>query len=90
MWSQEAHELYTRATVAIRTEGRGSALRVLSQAAMANPRDENAWLLLSTIVDDREKQRYCLDRVLAINPRCPAARHRVEWLKGVSDELTRS
>jgi endonuclease YncB( thermonuclease family) len=34
----------------------------------ANPRSETAWLWLSAIVDDPDKERDCLERVLRINP----------------------
>lgn len=50
--------------------GRG----LLSQAVTQNPQDEMAWLWLSSVVDDNERQLDCLKRVLEINPYNHAAR----------------
>ena len=33
-----------------------------------NPDDENAWLWLAKCVTDSEQKRYCLEKVLKINP----------------------
>ena len=33
-----------------------------------NPRDENAWLWMSGCVAEAEQKRYCLEKVLKINP----------------------
>jgi hypothetical protein len=33
-----------------------------------NPRDENAWLWMSGCVTEAEQKRYCLEKVLKINP----------------------
>jgi len=46
-----------------------------------DPRDAEAWLILSEIVDDREKKIECLERVLAIVPEHPLARDRLRVLK---------
>jgi hypothetical protein len=42
--------------------------QVLRHAAFANSPHEVDWLLYAAILTDATKQRYCLERALAINP----------------------
>jgi hypothetical protein len=42
--------------------------RLLVEIIRANPNDELAWLYLATVIDDPEKKRECIERVLKINP----------------------
>lgn len=49
--------------------GRGqAAVPVLREIIQENPADENAWLWLAECMDDVEHKRFCLQRVLTINP----------------------
>jgi tetratricopeptide (TPR) repeat protein len=50
------------------------ARRSIKQALRLNPKNENAWLWLSGVVESDEQRRTCLDRALAINPNNKAAR----------------
>lgn len=47
--------------------------RLLSEAVRQNPQDEIAWLGLAVCIDDPAKKKYCLQKVLAINPNNEAA-----------------
>jgi hypothetical protein len=57
-----------------RQGARDRAYRLLSQMLRTQPRYAPAWLWLSGLVDDPERQRECLERALALDPRCEAAR----------------
>jgi tetratricopeptide (TPR) repeat protein len=56
-----------------RQGARDRAYRLLSQMLRTQPRYAPAWLWLSGLVDDPERQRECLERALALDPRCEAA-----------------
>ncbi len=53
---------------AIQSGDRGAARKHLFRAIGADPWNEQAWLWLSTVVDDPDKQRECLERALRIDP----------------------
>jgi hypothetical protein len=57
-----------RAREAIQRGDKTTSQWLLYQAVRQNPGNETAWLWLSTIVDDPQKEKDCLERVLAINP----------------------
>lgn len=59
---------------ALRGGDRASARGLLLAAARAAPADPQAWLWLAGALDDREQQRYCLERALALDPTLAAAR----------------
>jgi ferric-dicitrate binding protein FerR (iron transport regulator) len=48
----------------------------------SNPHSEAAWLWMSTIVDDPEQERACLEKVLEINPNDERAQRRWFELQG--------
>lgn len=58
---------------AIKAGNKQIGQQLLAQALQADPNNEQAWLWMSTVVDE-EKRKYCIDRVLAINPNNPTAR----------------
>jgi len=47
---------------------RQESMRVLREVIRANPRSEQAWLLLAKIVPETDKKIYCFERVLKLNP----------------------
>src|SRR6185295_11071784 len=49
------------------------AYDLLGRAVQLEPHSEQAWLWLSGAVDSAAERRYCLERVLAINPHNAAA-----------------
>jgi hypothetical protein len=51
------------------------ALRFLREALLLDAQNANAWLWMSAMVDDPEKQRHCLKMVLEIEPDNKAARN---------------
>ncbi len=51
-----------------------AAIPILREIIQGNPQDENAWLWLYACVDQIEQKKYCLERVLVINPGHQGAR----------------
>jgi hypothetical protein len=69
-----ADELVREGGAALRGGDRERARRLLAQAVRAEPRNEQAWLLLAGAVTDPEQRRSCLERVLRLNPEHQIAR----------------
>ena len=73
-----AEQLVHVGVSAYHAQDRMRAFEALSAALMLNPRHEVAWLWLSGVVLGHEERRYCLERVLEINPEHTAARRALE------------
>jgi hypothetical protein len=57
--------------LAVTTANKGDknkAMEYLKQAIASNVRDVDAWLVLSALVDQEDRKRQCLNRVLALDP----------------------
>jgi len=63
-----------RAREAIARGDREMARRLLVDVLYEQPNSEAAWMTLSTVVDQPDRKRDCLERVLRINPNNEAAR----------------
>lgn len=61
-------QILLQAHDAIQRKDKKAAQRLLYQAIKQYPKSETAWLWLSALVDDPEKERQCLLKVLEINP----------------------
>ncbi|HEY1015898.1 MAG TPA: hypothetical protein VGE07_24530, partial [Herpetosiphonaceae bacterium] len=61
-------ELLRRGKQAVLANDYPLARQLLSAVVQREPRNEQGWLWLSGVVDDSSRMRYCLQRVLAINP----------------------
>lgn len=66
--------LTQKGIAALKQGNRSEAYRFLVAAAQKNPRDEMAWLGLAACLDDPGKKRFCLQKVLSINPENTTAR----------------
>src|SRR3972149_8224123 len=75
----EADEIQ-RATALIRSGRPEEARPILARLIQASPHSEDAWLLLSMTVKDRQKQMDCLRQVLRINPDHHLAKSRLARL----------
>jgi len=64
--------------------------RLLAQALQADPRNIQAWLWMSQVVDTDEQRRECLQRVLAIQPQNQAARARLAQIEARATAHTAS
>jgi tetratricopeptide (TPR) repeat protein len=68
-----SEELVRAGGAALKAGERERARQLLAQAVRANPRSEQAWLLLAGAVSDPDQRRSCLERVLKLNPDHPIA-----------------
>jgi hypothetical protein len=66
--SQPDIDTIKQAQELIRSKELSKAQRLLVEYIKKNPHSEQAWLVLSSAVDDPRKQIECLQRVLRINP----------------------
>ncbi len=73
-------ELLRQGKAAVRANDYPTARRLLSQVVQRDPRNEQAWLWLSGTLEDSERMRYCLQRVLQLNPHNQAAAAALEDL----------
>lgn len=63
-----------QAIEAIQAGQKAQGLTILAKLVNQEPHNERAWLWLASCVDEPEKKRYCLQRVLEINPSSAAGR----------------
>jgi len=61
-------ELLKQANELIKAGDKQQAKRILTELVKQEPNNEGAWFWLSTCLSDRAQIRYCLHRVLEINP----------------------
>lgn len=61
-------ELLRQGKQAANDHDNAQARRLLSQLVRRDPANEQGWLWLSGVIEEPERIRYCLERVLAINP----------------------
>jgi len=71
---QRAAQLIDEGIAAIRAGDQMRARQLLSQAVQLDPQNERGWLWLSGALPDAAQRRYCLERVLAINPQNEVAK----------------
>jgi hypothetical protein len=69
-----------RAIAAIRSGDKETGQRLLAEVIRNDPRNETAWLWMSSVIDSDEHRRYCLERVLQTNPHNETARQGLEAL----------
>jgi Protein of unknown function (DUF1189) len=80
-----------QAREAIQRGDRAAARALLSEEIRVHPGSEIAWLWLSAVVDDPERERQCLERVLAINPGNTVAQEHLQRIRpivGLPDPAT--
>jgi pimeloyl-ACP methyl ester carboxylesterase len=63
------------------------ARAILARVIKQNPQVEQAWYLLSFTIEDREKQRYALEKALHINPGYNKARTRLAKLGKPTEQV---
>jgi len=73
-------ETLQRAITAIRSGDKETGRRLLASVIRNDPRSETAWLWMSSAIDSDDHRRYCLERVLQINPDNETARRGLEVL----------
>ncbi len=65
---------------AFRAGNRPRAYELLVQALLQDSRNELGWLWMSVVVTGQAECRYCLERVLEINPQHAAVRHELRGM----------
>jgi len=68
------HQFVESAIEAAKQGDNNKALAFLKQVLNANPNDIDAWLVLAAVVDDPQRKRQCLKRVLTLDPANQVAR----------------
>src|SRR5574341_2502740 len=82
----DSNTLYQQAVAAIKANDNEKARRLLVETVRANPRHEEAWLALASILIDMDQAIDCLKRVLTLNPNNTTAK---EWLAFAEQEKAR-
>jgi len=82
----DPNALYHQAVAAIKANDNEKARKLLVEAVRANPRHEEAWLALASILTDMDQAIDCLKRVLILNPNNTTAK---EWLAFAEQEKAR-
>jgi tetratricopeptide (TPR) repeat protein len=78
--------LFAQAVDAIKDKKNNEARRLLIEVVRLNPRHEQAWLALASVLTDMPQAIDCLKRVLALNPNNATAK---EWLAFAEQEKAR-
>src|SRR5438132_1243829 len=79
-------DLLQRGIAAARAGQADEARRLLAQAIQQNPRSENAWLWMSSVVQTDDQRIHCLRSVLALNPNNEFAIRGLRALGALPDE----
>jgi thioredoxin-like negative regulator of GroEL len=82
----DAQTLFNQAVAAIKAKKNGEAQKLLMEVVRQNPRHEQAWLALASVLTDMHQAADCLRRVLALNPNNATAK---EWLAFAEKEIAR-
>lgn len=64
----DVETLVSQAKQHIQANNKAKARELLEKAISLDERHENAWILMSTVVESLEDKQICLENVLAINP----------------------
>jgi len=80
-------ETLQRAITAIRSGDKETGQRLLAEVIRDDPRNETAWLWMSSVIDSDEHRRSCLERVLAINPHNETAQRGLDALRHKQEEI---
>lgn len=82
----DVNTLFAQAVEALNAKRNDEARTLLAEVLRLNPRHEQAWLALASVLPDMRQAMECLSRALAINPGNRMAR---EWLEVARHELAR-
>ena len=79
--------LYAEGLAALQAKDRAAARQLLATVVVLDPRHEDAWLQLSTLMDSVAQSIECLQHVIALNPTHAKARH---WLRLAREAQSRA
>jgi hypothetical protein len=83
-----AHDLLQQGIESLNAGHRTEARNLLAQVVQQDQYNEMAWLWLSGAVDSDDQRRFCLEKVLRINPNNGIAQRGLEMLEKKPPELT--
>ncbi len=69
----DCDELQRQGMTALKAGEKAKAQALFAQIVKSDPCNERAWLCLAAAVQNNAEQRYCLQRVLSLNPNNPQA-----------------
>ncbi len=72
--------LMREAIASVKSGNKEWARECLSRVLRADPRNEEAWLWLSAVLETTAEKRYCLEKVLSLNPNNLQAQDGLRWL----------
>lgn len=78
--TKDIDQLYQKGVAAIRAQDRDTARSLLEQVVNLDPTHDQAWLWLSSVVDNDEERITCLKNVLTVDPYNEEARRALEKL----------
>jgi len=78
--------LLREAIASARSGNKAWARECLSRVLRTDPRNEEAWLWLSAVLESSEEKRFCLEKVLTINPNSTQARAGLRYLQQQGQE----
>jgi parallel beta-helix repeat protein len=80
MEKKSTDQLMNQAIQLAKNGSLSSASRIFAAIINQDPGNETAWLWMAASITDREKQRYCLQRAIQINPKNERARNALAQL----------
>ena len=87
MTAQSFETQFQQALAAARAGRRAEALVMLQQLVRQYPKNPRAWYLLSQVVEEKDRQVYCLEKVLELDPQNPQATGQLNKLKSTGPQL---
>ena len=81
-------EILEQAAQFIKAGNQQAALPLLKQVIQADPRNEAAWIALYSCVDDQAQKRFCLQKILQINPNNRGARISLEKFDAIHPPIS--
>lgn len=81
--SSHIDDTFRRAVAAAQANDHSTAYHLLKQVLVIQPRNEQAWLWLSGVVESDAERRYCLEQVVMRNPSHTAAQRGLDILPHV-------
>jgi hypothetical protein len=76
----QATLLYSQAMEAVKNGQKAQARQLLDELVVKEPRNENAWLLLSEVVEHKNELIDCLTQVITINPQNKIALEKLQQI----------
>lgn len=79
-------EKLQQAIANIKSGNKNQGQQLLAQILQTEPNNETAWLWMSAVVDE-DKRKYCIERVLKINPNNEVAKQALENLNKIESKI---